>query len=385
MKYTKIWNVLIYSLVLVNLALLLALAMFNNFFVFLANTEWGNIQKKLSNLILEKGALYSKYSVSLNSNGSWVVDNIWCPENVSMSGETILSVLNTTPVVYSGSIYCSAIHSGIPYYIYFNPDFTGFSGALYLWDNVNLDSWGLALRSFVDADDTLLDISAWLPTSPDGIDDNFNTDNYSISASGSLMFPWNYIDDDAAARTTVYGYIPPDSIYTNILWSNTRVQEYIEENPNNNDDYYVTLWSVNSGYLYLDIDKDFDMKIIQFDKNTYNTSTELIPVVVEETTWISASIGYIQNNSWTLSLSGGLTWNEYLFDFMTNDYAIFLNNTGTWVLTYVLSWENSSWSGVYINAIDDSWAGSIKYLWAEMIQDDEKNYIWKIMEVTNKK
>jgi len=41
----------------------------------------------------------------------------------------------------------------------------------------------------VDSDNTLIDINPGLPTSPDGIDDNFNSDNYRVSATGSVMFP----------------------------------------------------------------------------------------------------------------------------------------------------------------------------------------------------
>jgi len=383
--YQKSANVLIYSLVLVNLALLLALAMFNNFFVFLNNTEWWNIQKRLSNNILEKGALFAKYAVTMNSNGSGITDLIGCPAVVTMSGDTFTTTTSSSLVNLSWAIFCSGVHSWEDYYIYFNPEFTWFSGAIYYGDALNLDASGNAARSFIDSDSTLMDISAGLPTAPDWVDDNFNSDNYSISATWVTMFPWNYIDDDAAPRTSIYGYISPQSDYSSIMWSNTKVQNYINTNPNNADTYYDKLWTLNDGVLYLDADKDFDIKILQLDKSRYDTTKELIVVRKEETIGVPASIGYIQNNAWVLSLTGALTWNEYVFDFVTNDYAIFLNNTGTWVLTYILSAENSSWTWVYINPIDDSWLWSIKYLGAEIIQDAEKNYIGKVFEVTNKK
>jgi hypothetical protein len=104
-----------------------------------------------------------------------------------------------------------------------------------------------------------------------------------------------------------------------------------------------------------------------------------------ETKNVPASIWYIQNNWGILSLSWGVTGNEYSFDFTANDYAVFINNIGSWVLTYVLTWYNASGSGVYINAINDSWAWSVKYLWAEMIQDTQGNYIGKIFETAHKK
>ncbi len=379
------WNVLIYSLVLVNLALLLSLAMFNNFFVFLTNTEVGNIDKRLSNTILEKGALFAKYAKSVNSNGSGIIDNIGCPNNVSFSGTNVSGSSDSSLVYLSGAIYCGSVHNGEPYYIYFNPDFTWFSGAIYYWDIVNIDNSWEWIRAFIDSDSSVINISAGLPTSPDWVDDDFNSDNYSISATWSVYFPWNYVDDDALARTSIYWYISPQSEYSNILWSNTKTQNFITANPNNSDAYYDKIGTLNSWYLYLDADRDFDMKILQIDKNRYDTTNEFITISKEETAWIPASIGYIQTNSWTLSLTWVLTGNEYEFDFVANDYAIFLNNAWSGVLTYVLSAENASWSWVYINSIDDSGLASIKYLWAELIQDVEKNYIGKIFEVVSKK
>jgi hypothetical protein len=283
----------------------------------------------------------------------------------------------------SWAMYCWSTYNGEQYYVSFNPEFTWFSGAYYFWDGVNLDASGEWVRPFIDADSTLIsNVISW---PADWFDDNFNSDNYSISSTGSTYFPWGYIDDDALARTSIYGYIAPQSEYSSILWSNTKTQNYIEANSNNSDTYYDTIWNVGSGYLYLDADRNFDLKILELDKTRYNTTTELIVLSKQETTWIPASIGYIQNNWWTLSLSWGLTGNEYTFDFIANDYAVFLNNTGSWVLTYILTAENSSWSWVYINPLDDSGVSSIKYLWSEIIQDVEKNYIGKIFEVVSKK
>ena len=382
-KNTKA-NVLVYSLVLVNLSLLLALAMFNNFFVFLNNTERWSIDKKLSANILYKWGLFAKYTRSMNSNGSWFIDNIWCPINVSMSGDTLLSSSSTNIEYLSGSMYCSWVHASQPYYLIFNPDFTWFSGAIYQWDPLNLIS-GIGAREFVDSDNTLIDINPGLPTSPDGIDDNFNSDNYRVSATGSVMFPWNYYDDDTVSRASIYWYVSPDSEYSSILWSNDRVLNYIDNNPNNDDSVYQKLWTVAAGKLYLDADRDFDLKILQLDKNSYNATKELIVQSKLETKWVPASIWYIQNNAWVLSLTWQVTGNEYIFDFTSNDYALFLNNTGSWVLTYVLTWFGNTGSWVYLNSINDSWAWSIKYLWSEIVQDIDANYIGKIFETAHKK
>ena len=382
-KNTKA-NVLVYSLVLVNLSLLLALAMFNNFFVFLNNTERGSIDKKLSANILYKWGLFAKYVRTLNSNGSGIIDNIWCPTNVSMSGNTLISSSSTSMQHLDGAIYCGWTHAGLPYYLVFNREFTGFSWAIYQGDPLNLIS-GIGARDFVDGDSTLIDINPGLPTSPDGIDDNFNSDNYRVSATGSVIFPWWYYDDDTVPRVSIYWYVSPDSEYSSILWSNDRVLRYIEDNPNNNDAIFQKLWTVGSGSLYLDADRDFNFKILQLDKNSYNTTKEIIVQSKVETKGVRGSKWYIQNNAWVLSLTWAITGNEYIFDFSTNDYALFVNNTWSWVLTYVLTgfWDTGSW--VYLNSIDDSWAWSIKYLWSEIIQDADWNYIGKIFETAHKK
>jgi hypothetical protein len=49
-----------------------------------------NIEISLMNIIETKGDLSMKYSRKLNTSGSGFIDTLSCPENVSMSGSTLI-------------------------------------------------------------------------------------------------------------------------------------------------------------------------------------------------------------------------------------------------------------------------------------------------------
>ena len=79
--------------------------------------------------------------------------------------------------------------------------------------------------------------------------------------------------------------------------------------------------------MYLDVDGSFSLKLVKFNKSSYDDTGELIPFEVLETSNIWASIGYIRNNSWVLSLADTKNGSEYVFDFKNDDYAVFLSNS----------------------------------------------------------
>ena len=85
---------------------------------------------------------------------------------------------------------------------------------------------------------------------------------------------------------------------------------------------------------------------------------------------------YIQNNG-TVS-TGGLsikTGNELIFDFINNDYAVFLNNNSTGTLFFNLRAYTTSGSWVYINGIDDSDTLINRFLWNDIIIDSDGKYM----------
>ena len=397
MKQTKKANVLIYSLVLVNLSLLLALAMFNNFFVFLANTEWSNIERRLSKSIINRWWLFSKFAKKTNSNGSGFIDVLWCPDNITMSWTTAWSNRSTwiaTTLSYTWSVaygvpamLCIWNYNSEELRILFNSELTAFSGAEYAWEIILL-SGSQGERNFTDSEETI--ISGVTSSGPDGIDDNFNSDDFSAGSSWSIDYPDGYIDDDALVKTQVYGYIAPDAGFTNIFWNNSKTSKYIEQNVNNTWSSIANIgtWTLR---MYLNADKDMQLKILTLSKSSYDNNNELIVTDTLQTD-IAASEWFIQDNAWTLSFSGEIlsdsivtTSNEFVFDYVNNDYAIFLNNTGSWILTYSLLGYNQLDQRTYINPIDDSNPNTIKYLWAEILQEINWNYIAKVFEIFNEK
>jgi len=375
-KYNKKASILVYTIILVNIVLVMSVIILSNTVLLESNISMNNINKTLLNWIITKSELSKKYTNHLNSNWNWIIDNIGCPTTVVMSWVVNYSS-SSSSISYSGGILCKWIHNSEEFKIYFNSWFTDFGSASYDWSNIFL-SW--KTWTFLDIDDTFIDFSSYT-NSGDNIDDDFNSDNYQVNSSWSYDYPDNYSDDDILARKTLYWYISPDDTsFKNIFWNNAKINEYIDNNTNNWDNINSKLWT-SSWYLILDIDTDFDIKLLKFDKTKYDSSKELS--ILEEINYSGSTTNYwyIQND---LTLSWNITWSEYTFDLVNNDYAIFLKNTGSWVLFYKLYWETLNWSWIYINPINDTYDNFIKTFSYDMINLWGK-YIWKMLEIVWKK
>ena len=135
-------------------------------------------------------------------------------------------------------------------------------------------------------------------------------------------------------------------------------------------DLYNTSWS-----------NLFDMKLVVFDRSQYQNNNSLLPISSIKWVWISGTVWYIQNNSSNLSLSKTITWNEYVFDFKNNDYAIFLSNNTDGNLVYKLSSETNTWTWIYINSIDDSGTWVISVMSNHIVIWIDNNYIWENIEI----
>jgi len=119
--------------------------------------------------------------------------------------------------------------------------------------------------------------------------------------------------------------------------------------------------------------------LYRIDETQYELSNEL---VIEEHltgTGQSAGIGYLQDD---LSLSYTLTGNEYNFNFVNNDYAIFIENTGTGSLLYRIRGEEAiTGSGIYLTAIQDDDPSILSFLGSHMLIDDEGKLIGNQYEI----
>lgn len=372
-KITKKATVFVYVMFLVTLSLVFASLAIDNF----ASLSNYNSYFQKENILLENIRTKAKISIDLdkklNSDGFWFIDNISCPKDFTMSWNTIISTTISTDLFFSWSqTYCSWIYNSKSLEIYFNSWYTDFEKASF--DNnifeTSLVNW---VWNFADLDSTNIDFS-WKYLLADNMDDNFNSDNYKWNSTWNINYSNDYLDNDDLSRKMIFWYIPPEFNFKNIFWSNSKVSNYIRDNSNNNNWFLV--WETWTWYLYLDIDRDYELKFLKIDKANFNISNEFKIMQTIKWSW-SWTLWYLQND-WSLS---GSTSDNYKFDFINNDYAIFLKSTWTWTLFYKMRIETSTWANVYINPINDSFSDKIKYLWTDILYDDKWAYFPKIMEI----
>lgn len=379
-------TVLIYVLFLVTLSMIIATIILDNFFSLSSYVGISNREGKLFSNIRSHSSLQVKLLKKLNSNGNWFIDNISCPNWVSMSWTINKSIISTSIKKSVENIYCYWKYDNWSWLkdlkIYFNEDFSDLIEADYGGDSIWVTSWVWNI-DFWDSDHTFIDFSSNSYHSADNIDDNLNSDNYKWNSTWSVNYPNSFEDDDNLARKILFWYVTPEEWFKNIFWSNTKIADYIAKNPNNIDNLNKNLWSITSWILYLDLDKSYDIRLDVFDKSRFDNTNELI--INSTSTWSNTtwSLWFLQND---LSLSETKTWNEYIFDFLNKDYWLFIKDTGNWTLLYkIRAEEQSTWSWIYINPINDSDLNMIKYLWNEIIITSKGNYLTKIIELIFKK
>jgi len=381
MRNNAPWSVLIYTLVLVVISLIMALVILGIAGVLSSNAEIQEITRKLWNNVLSKGNLSIKYSQIVNSNGSWFTDVLRCPTSVTMSGT--VSISGTTPTISheDGDFFCTADHSWNPYRIYFLSGGITETIAEFQGDTIDMSS-GVPSENFSDGDNTRMTFSMASTVWSDGIDDDFNSDNYLISSTWSWLYPDLYVDDDADSRKLLYGYANPWVWFVNMMWANQSTNQYIEDNPNNTDTLTEKIGSMtSSGVALLDINQNNQMQLFVLDRDTYNHTKEIITTSSYSSADNLWGLWYLQENSGILSLSSTKTGNEFLFDFANHDYAMFIRNNSTGALLYTVRVETQTGTGVYINPIDDSDEVVLKALANDIIIDNEWRFLYDQFEV----
>lgn len=378
MKKNQRWAVLIYTIFLVVLSVFMA-AVILNVAVNLSNEyDVHIIELGISGIIESKGDASIKYSKETNSWGSGFIDNIECPQDISFTESSVLTSGVDTQYVFSGSIaWCQWVYNSNPFYVLFNSGYTDTSviqhkGIQIPFSNTTR-TWTLLTSPNIFVDGTIT-----FPLWPDGIDDNFDSDNFSISSTGTTYYPQGYIDDDADIRLKQYGYIVENSWLYNVFWSNKKVFDYIDDNPLNYDTVYKRIGSTSTGFLYIDINAWFKPVLYVIDKWKYQVFKEIEIISRTIGPNLPASIGYIQND---LTI-GSSTGSAYRFDFTQYDYALFLENTSSWALIYQIRWYDAlSGSGLYINPLNDSGTSVLSYLWSHILVNDEGKLIGDMFEV----
>ena len=235
---------------------------------------------------------------------------------------------------------------------------------------------------FNDSDNTLISFTSDWIWWWDNIDDDFDSDNYRVTSIGDTYYANWYQDDDVVPRLTIFWNVKKTDWYYNIFWNNYKTNDFVDKNTNNDDILNIKIWDVDNWYLFIDLftvtwNINYNMKVLEFDRDAYKNKFTLLPLNITEWLSLTGSLGYLQNNSWSLSLSSVKTGNEYKFDFKNKDYWIFIINNNDTNLSYRLRWETSTWTMIYINPINDSQTWVIESLSNHIIIWWEKNFIWE--------
>ena len=335
------------------------------------NSAYSSKERKKLNW--SKIELYDNSSVKVKQTSIWSADELIVDKNFDYSAAVTNPIKKVKLTKYWN-----------------NKDIALREIEIYEWKYWAWDLW-TSSGTFSDFDLTMMTFdSSWIWW-VDLFDDNFNSDDYVIwswiSSTWSIIYYPNWFsDDDAVPRKTIFWSIAAKEENMNIFWNNYLTNNFISNNTNNDDIYNVKIWDVTNGYMYLDLYNTswsnlFDMKLVVFDRSQYQNNNSLLPISSIKWVWISGTVWYIQNNSSNLSLSKTITWNEYVFDFKNNDYAIFLSNNTDGNLVYKLSSETNTWTWIYINSIDDSGTWVISVMSNHIVIWIDNNYIWENIEI----
>lgn len=383
-------TVLIYTLFLLNIALILGLVVFNVAWILMDSTTYYSTVRKLSNNILYKSNIALKYDTAVNSNGTGYSDFTSCPPNVTMSGNTVVSTTVYTTMKYAaGRFYCEGVFTGAvwwpsPVQIYYNDVNFMFTWATFKGNTIWVTSWystAVGNTSFWDSNNTQISFSLLWLENRDRLDDNFNSDNYKTNSTGTTNYPWNYADDDVEGRKIIYFYIPMWAWYVNVFWNSPTVTATIANNPNNTDTFYKKIGIVSNARVFLDIDHPYGFQLVRFDKARYVASKELVANQILTSSSPTGRIWFVQSDGTISTNNMTPTGSEYAFDFVNEMYGLFLANQGNGTLLFNLKAYTSTGAGIYITPIEDSATNLIKYSGTDILIDNESKYIGNEFEV----
>lgn len=352
-------------------------------------------EKKLSSIVI-----YKKTNSNNNYRDEWdvILKNAWNTV-LKTIGINLLRNVETKNVNLWYTSYSTA--DWIRYIQIRSKWWSKFMNISEIWVNqlneTSENMWS-ATNPFNDWDNTVFFFDSTWIWGNDLVDDNMNSDNYRATSSWTVWYPWDYIDDDVTPRLTIFWSVSPETTeYFNVFWNNYLTNQMINDNPYNNDlsVQLSKIWDVSRWYLFFDIFTktdilDYDMKIIEFDRDSYANKFTLLPLNIWETKDLSQNYWYLQKTAGNaLSLSRYKTWNEFEFNFRDKDYAIFFTNKWTETLAVRINWEERPnswlitdyWKAIFINPIDESSESSIETIANHIIIGWEKNFIWENFKV----
>ena len=369
-------TVLIYSLVLVILSIFMAVSVSNVVLFLSNNNEIIAIDEELIEAIQKKEQYQNSYKDLVNT-GSFD-DNIWCPQDFSMSWAVNISINMSWSLRHVWwNILCRAEHAGNDIDIFFNSSFTDLESATYDGATLSVSS-SITTGTFTDSDTTFLDLGNSFPLQSDGVDDDFDNNDfiatqwYSYESETNLYniinYPDEYIDNDAENRLTLAGVVYPNEIDYNIFWANNIVRKMTGwEYTYNFGSGTTTMDVTDSAHLYFDISEDYTMVVHELDSEAYRDFKEIKIIDSFYSNSQSSWAWYLQDD---MTLNATITWNELFLDLSVKDYAIFINNTTPNILEYTLKAEHSINSNKIYIAPYSTYEWNMKYFGNHIISRD---------------
>lgn len=379
-------SVFVYVLILVTLTASMAMIVVSNISVLQNTLDEEELDLNLESSFREQFFSTIDRTVYFNTDGWWLNDSFWCPNNIIMSGSTVRTTgITTTYAKQWDEIFCRGSFNGQNLDILFNSDYTTFDFARYADSQTIQLSWDYSKiwdYPFSDSDNSRIEFNSTYYAS-DGIDDNFNSDNFTIENTSSNSYPAWIIDNDADARIFGETFLAPDNTWNNTFWNTDTIEKYIAENPHNADAGINLLWT-STGYLFVEVEENIDLRITEFKKDDFDNFYELVPIDKKEYQYTATSSGYLQTDG---TISWNLTWNEFEFDFQNKYYAIFWKNTHTtdWK-KFRFHFETQTWENIVIFPIKEPiWSsdhtGNYSYLAYKILVNSKGRYIYKIQEI----
>lgn len=393
-QISKKANSFVYTIILINLALIIAYVVFNNMNLIDNTIEYTWTAKEINEILSKKWNLAIESVRQYNSNGWGFVDIIACPNAINIYEKTmeinpetslLEEVVNNLWTVSSlltynlWNIYCKFEALWVEWRINFNDTkFTEihFNNETRILEEIN---WELSHEDLFTSNIFLSFIPDY---SWNWIDDNFNDDDYTGTSNGTSYPDW-YIDDDIIPRLTMFSNVPANSWFYSVFWNNLKTAKIINNNAFNNFSISETIkiWEVSGWKLYLNLswnDLQYRLRLVKFDKTIYNLEKVLEPIETF-TSWV------LNSSSWYLSLD--YEWNLFLskisdnenisFNFYDNDYAVFVENLWWDDIAVQLTWVED-WTGrkIILNPIDEYNTEFIEVL-SNHITVNDGYYVWE--------
>lgn len=347
MKKNLNWNSIVFVILLITIALSFGAVVVNKQNYLNKSLEIQNIENILSQNIISDSTSYINNFLNANKKTQFYKPILWCPLEVKY--------LSWVQLLWSWNTNFDKNSKNCTWSVDWNNLILNYS-----WSYLEFSTWSLNWTWFA-----LTKTSTWY--------------NW-VFESKTISFDTPKINTDYILQKIEKSWIIlKNTWYQNIFWLNDKINDFIDKDPDNIEPF-KKLWNTSSWMLYFDISWSFSWKIIEFDKNIFNSSSKLVKKGELDFYSNSWAIWYLQNDK-TVKTT---TWSALKLDFKTKDYAIFLSYN-SWTLDnirYKFSiYDNDKL--VYINPIKNL-NDKIDYL-ANIIIIDWQKFYHKLKNITKNK